>query len=53
MPRDAIEWGLSNQELFSAVLPGPFIAGIQKDPGTATFGPGAYPGADPGIPKNI
>jgi hypothetical protein len=53
VPRDAIEWDLSNYELFSAVLPGPYIADLQEDPGAATFGSGDYARADPGIPTEV
>ena len=53
VPRDAIEWDLSNHELFSAVLPGPYIADLQADPGAATFGSGDYARADPGIPTEV
>ena len=50
--RDAIEWDLSNHELFSAVLPGPYIADLQEDPTAADFGPGSYQSADPGTPSD-
>lgn len=52
VPHDAVEWSRLDHKLFSAVLPGTYIEGLQ-DGGVGSFGPGAFPSADPGIPKNV
>lgn len=52
VPHDAVEWSRLDHKLFSAVLPGPYIDDLQ-DGGGSPFGPGSFPSADPGIPKNV
>jgi len=51
VPRNAIERGRLNYELFSAAMPGPFIKELQGQRSLAGYGATKWPDADPtGVP---
>jgi hypothetical protein len=45
----AIDRGKKLRREFAGVFPASYVTGLSRDR-AATFGSGAYPGADPGIP---